>query len=148
MCQYDVTVGITRSEVISSPFLSIFFFSFSFFSFFSLSVSYFSIPLSRSFSSPAVFCKVQIAVGSPGFQQGGSDSSGQRRASIGSSRLRRAAPDLQIAVGSAGPQPGSSRAKGAAPDLTSQKICQKIYQKKVRQKCQKKCQKKYQMICQ
>ena len=54
-------------------------------------------------------------------QHGPPDCSGQRRTSIGSSRLQWAAPDLnsglQIAVGSAGPQPGSSGADWATPDL-------------------------------
>ena len=47
-------------------------------------------------------------------------------------------------LGSAGPQPGGSGAEWAAPDLSSQKMCQKICQKYVRQECQKECQK----ICQ
>ena len=54
-------------------------------------------------------------------QHGPPDCSGQRRTSIASSRLQWAAPDLnsglQIAVGSAGPQPGSFGADWATPDL-------------------------------
>ena len=82
-------------------------------------------------------------------QHGPVDCSGQRRTSIASSRLQWAAPDLnsglQMAVGSAGPQPGApgadwatpefnrggSGAEWAAPDLSSQKMFQKIYQKRM-----------------
>ena len=91
-------------------------------------------------------------------------SCGQRQISTWSSRLQWAAPDLnselQIAVGSAGPQqrapdcsgqrrtssaglrsglgnagphPGSSRAEWAAPDLSCQKICQ-IYVRNMSEK--------------
>ena len=87
-----------------------------------------------------------------------------RQMSTWTSRLQWAAPDLnrelQIAVGSAGPQPGrrrtspagphpgTSRAEWAAPDLSCQKICQKMCQKYVRKECQKECQKICQKKCQ
>ena len=100
-------------------------------------------------------------------QHGPPDCSGQRRTSIASSRLQWAAPDLnsglQIAVGSAGPQPGD----WATPDLNRgalersgqhrtsaarrcvrryvrkecPKICQKIRQNYVRRYVKKGCQK-------
>ena len=102
-----------------------------------------------------------------------------RQTSTWTSRLRWAAPDLnselQIAVGSAGPQqrapdcsgqrrtspgelpsglgsagphPGSSRADWAVPGLSGQKIFQKICQKRMSETMQKKCQKICHEICQ
>ena len=66
---------------------------------------------------------------------GSAGPQGQRRTSTGG---------LWSGLGNAGPHPGTSRAEWAAPDLSCQKICQKS----ARQECQKICQKKCRKICQ
>ena len=72
----------------------------------------------------------------------------QQRAPDCSAQRRTSTGELWSGLGHAGPHPGTSRAEWAAPDLSCQKICQKMCQKYVRKECQKICQKKCQKKCQ